>query len=544
MNSKIFFSILLFLACWACINNKEQPIKHRSIFNCDGTDLLGNHMFNRRPLSLADVNAYVDSYANTQVTTFMMCSGSDYTYYRSKYGRVLGDDRNGTLNCGKDTAMYRNLHDYFRNHLNLEKEGTDVVRAALQRAKRNKMETFITYRMNDLHFNDTTSRCPVEYTDFWLAHPQYWINEDCGWKSRGALNFSYKEVREQKLNMITEQIDKYGELIDGYELDFMRFPIYFKNDSGTINAPLMTELVTAVKVKLDELSAKRGRKILLSVRVLSDVDFCLKMGLDVKEWMRLGLLDFVTASIFFNGDIAIPVAKFKSDMGETSIPVYASIENGGYSPRQAFSHGIYRGMASHILAQGADGVYLFNYFIDEYFSTYKSNLHLEDGGYVCKVIAPGLLNEMGLLETLRKRNKIVGLDDGGSGAYGFKSKSPLPLVCPKGEQVAASIFVGDDVSQDVPEEAILFLRANRAANFELSVNDTKVDQQKPEYVRLFDRAQNLHQDEVVSAFIVPATCLKHGDNIITVRSLTDFSFSIKRVELALKYGDVKTNGYF
>ena len=68
--------------------------------------------------------------------------------------------------------------------------------------------------MNDLHFCDTTTRCPIEYTDFWLAHPQYWLNEDIGWKSRGALNFSFKEVREQKLNMIKEQIDKYGELLN------------------------------------------------------------------------------------------------------------------------------------------------------------------------------------------------------------------------------------------------------------------------------------------------------------------------------------------
>ncbi len=522
---------------------KGHPLRHRLIFNCDGTDLLGNPMFNRRLLSVADVNAYVDAYANTQVTTFMMCSGSDYPYYRSKYGRVFGDNRNGLLNCGTDTAGYRNLFSYYQNHLNLEKAGTDVIQAALRRAKEKKMETFISYRMNDLHFCDTTTRCPIEYTDFWLAHPQYWLNEDIGWKSRGALNYSFKEVREQKLNMIKEQIDRYGELIEGYDLDFMRFPTYFKKDSGVVNAPLMTELVKAVKAEIDGLSVRKGKKILLSVRIPPDWDFCLQKGFDVKEWIRQGLVDFVTIGIFFNGAV-IPVAKFKSQLNEPSVPVYASTENGGSSPRQPFSHGIYRSMASHILAQGGDGIYLFNYFVAEYYSTYKSKLYLEDGGNVCKVIAPGLLNEMGSLETLRKRNKIYCMDDGCSAEWGYKPDTKLPLMLSSDNQDYVTLFIGDDTKRDIPEEAILFLRTNHPAQMEIMVNGVKVETQKPEYVNLFDRAQNLRKDEVVYAFIVPVSCLQQGDNQVSFRSVFNDPFAVKRVEIALKYGDVKTHGYF
>lgn len=57
-----------------------------------------------RPLSVEDAKAYIEVVTNTQVTTYMICSGSDYPYYRSKYGREFGDDRNGTLDCGLDTA--------------------------------------------------------------------------------------------------------------------------------------------------------------------------------------------------------------------------------------------------------------------------------------------------------------------------------------------------------------------------------------------------------------------------------------------------------
>lgn len=527
-------------------SQKEQPINHRLIFNCDGTDLLGNFMFGQRPLSLADVNAYVDAYANTQVTTFMMCSGSDYTYYRSKFGRVLGDDRNGTLDCGCDTANYKYYKSYFQNHLVLEKEGTDVIETSLRRAKADKMETFISYRMNDLHFADTTLNCPIVFTDFWRAHPEYWINENYEWHSAGALNFSHKEVRLQKLNMITEQLEKYGDILDGYDLDFMRFIVYFKSYEGVKNAPLMTDLVKAIKIKVDELSAKRGKKILLSARVPTDVDFCLKKGLDVKEWIRLGLLDFITIGVHYIGNPAMPVAKFKQSLGRLSIPVYASMEDGGYgySPREAYSHGKYRGMASHILAQGGDGIYLFNYFLMDYTFKYKSQLHLEEGGQLCCVKMPDLLFEIGSLETLRKRNKIYSLDNGSSAAYGYKPETPLPLDVSPGNNAVANIYIGDDTKKDVPEEVILFLRIKNSLQFDLSVNGMKIETQKPEYSRLFKMEIDLKDDEQVFVYLLPVSSLKQGDNEICLHSSGIETFKVKRIELALKYGDVKTHGYF
>lgn len=540
MKRYIFLFPILLLGSLACSSQKEQPARHRLIYNNDGTYALGNFMFHQRPLSVEDAKAYVDVVANTQVTTYMICSGSDYPYYRSKYGRVFGDDRNGTLDCGCDTANHKYMVSYYRNHLNLEKEGTDIIRVCLQQAKERKMEAFISYRMNDVHFNDTASHCPVEYTDFWIAHPEYWMNEDIGWKSRGALNFSFQEVREQKINMITEQLDKYGELLDGYDLDFMRFFVYFKSEEGEKNAPLMTDLVKTVRAEINELSAKRGKKILLSARVAPDLDFCLKKGLDIKEWVRQGLLDFITIGVHYTGNPALPVTKFKTGLGDSSIPVYATIESGGYNSRVPYSHGMYRGMASHIFAQGGEGIYLFNYLFDEYHV--KSNP--EAWSYASRVITPELLRELGSLETLQNRNKIYCLDDGGSAGYGYKPDTPLRLLVSLDSYVDAPIFIGDNTERDIPEEAVLFLRTDKPSEFELLVNGIKVELQKPEYVTLYDRAKNLSPKDRVYAFILPASCLKHGDNVVRLRSATPEKFITTRLEIALKYGDVETHGYF
>ena len=142
-------------------STKEYPNAFRIIHNNDGSDLLGNRWMNWRPLSVEDLNTCVDMVANSQVTTYMMCSGSDFFCVPSAYGRIMGDDKNGTLDCGCDTAQYNQFRKYHQNHLNLEKEGTDLIKATLSRTKEKGLETFITYRMNDLHFNDISTNSPI-----------------------------------------------------------------------------------------------------------------------------------------------------------------------------------------------------------------------------------------------------------------------------------------------------------------------------------------------------------------------------------------------
>ena len=542
--SVLILFLLLNMAVSSCTPHQKDNSKYRIIHNNDGTDALGNYWFHRRPLSVADLNAYVDMVANSQVTTFMMCSGSDFPYYRSKYGRLFCDDQNGKYDCGSDTANFRFMNRFFLNILNLEKEGTDLLEASLKRAKEDKMEAFITYRMNDLHFNDTTTHCPLFYSTFWYSHPEYWINDSTpGFNAPRALDFAHKEVREQKLNMITEQLEKYGDLIDGYDLDFMRFIVYFKLHEGRKNAPLMTQLVKDVRTIIDELSARRGKKILLSVRVPATIEICLDKGLDIQEWVKQGLVDFVSIGVHWRGNTSLPVAQFKNDLGKNDIPVYASIDDGGFRPRETYSHGMLRGMASHILSQG-DGLYLFNQYYGEYNSKYNGQLHLEDGGQVCRVTAPLLLQEMGSLETLKNRNKIYCLCDNSSDTYAMVIDSPLPLTVEGINKSVAAVFIGDDTRKTVPEESILFFRLNKEATCKVAVNGMVLTDEKPSYPHLYDKNRGIAPGEKEYAFLIPANCLKQGNNTVSFKSQDGAKIIVKRIDVALKYGDVQTHGYF
>lgn len=559
MNRTIARLLGLSLCCAAtlistlsCSSNKQQTAdRHRLIHNNDGSDALLNRWFGGTPVHKADIDRYVDMVAETpkgktQVTTFMMCTGSDFIYYPgSKYGRYFGDDLNGTLPYA-DSATKQLWQLAGQGVRNLQAEGTDVIKASLERAKMHGMEAFISFRMNDLHFADTASGNRATFPDFWFEHPEYWTHDTTqGWHSGQAFDFSYPEVRQHKLNIIKEQLERY-DMIDGYELDFMRFIVLFKTGEGREKAPLITEMVREIKHTIDSLSAVRGHKILLAVRVPVTVEGALDKGLDVKQWADEGLIDFVTIGVHWRGDTGIPVAKFRKEFGHNEIPLYASIDDGGYLPREFYSDGMYRGMASHILGEGADGVYLFNYYFGDLYNRQQNNLPLlEEGGLVRRTRTPELLNEIGSLATLQGRNKIYCMSDGVTDAYRALGAAQLPVAVSSGRATDLTVQIADSLKSYTPEEMILFLRTNRPANINLEVNGTKITEQKPEYVHLYDRDRGMRPENRMYAYILPAGSLHQGENTIRMVDETlDNYFVVERVEMALKFGDVKTHGYF
>ena len=244
--------------------------------------MLGNYWFGGRPLTVEDVNAAVDMVAGTQVTTYMMCTGSSAVYYPSKYSNMLGDDRGGTLKACYDSATYNLWRRYWDNEKRLEAEGTDMVSASLARARERGLETFITLRMNDLHFADTLSACKMAMEEFWLQNPQFWTNDpSIGYNSAGALDYAHPQVREHKLALIREQLERFGPLIDGVDLDFMRFFVYFRADEARSNSQIMTQFLCQVRSLVDSCATSLGRPLLLSARVAPTLAYNMEKGLDV-----------------------------------------------------------------------------------------------------------------------------------------------------------------------------------------------------------------------------------------------------------------------
>jgi hypothetical protein len=544
MNKKNLFiltAVIGLLSCGGCCCDKPSTAvsrhQQRLIFVSD-MDQPACYEYDGRLLALTDVHAFVDDYANTQVTTFMVHAGEQMPTYRSKYMRLVGDDDGGRLDCGTNTSLYNFFRRENRNILNLEKEGIDLVEAQLKLVKEKGMEAFLTFRVNDLHFTNPADGYTLTYTDFWLQHPEYWMNETFGWNTVGAYDHAHAEVRQYRLDIIFEQLERYGALIDGYDLDFQRFPVFFKTGEGAENASLMTEFVGRLKSRIDELSARYGKKILLTARVPIDPEFCRSEGLDVQEWIKLGLIDFLTVGHFLIADPNIAVAKFLKEWGDIPVPVYVSVDVEAYDdPHLLHSHGMQRGIASHIYAQGGDGIYLFNYFspADSTETGVKNN--------VCRNISRKLLSEIGSMETLRKRNKIFALDNGAAvNYYRYRGKAPLPLQVSSAGQTV-DIHVGDDIQADAPEQIILFLRTDRQDDAAVQVNGTAAVPLDDNCITLYNADVDLKQGRKVHAFAVPVAAVKQGTNTIGIRSQGD-DFNVLRLEMAVRYGDVTTHGYF
>jgi len=510
--------------------------KFRYIHNCDGTDLLGNFQNGHRPLSVADVNSYVDRFCEGGATTLMACSGSDFTYYRSKYGRISGDDLNGTLdNCG-DTMIL----SYYQNFLNLEAEGSDYIRCYLERVKKNGKEAFITYRMNDLHFNDPKIPVPVYASDFWKAHPEYHVGGDSyGWNSQGALNFAFPEVRQQKYNMIAEQLNLYGDVLDGFEMDFCRFVVYFPLGEGPANMDRMTSLVRKVRAKADSVGREKGHRILLTVRVPDTWVSCINNGLDVRTWVRDGLVDFVTLAVHWKGDPAIDVDLFRKESGiGKRIPVYATVDDGTYKPREQYTHSQMRGAASYALSHGADGIYLFNYFYDQHIA--GGGGPVVRNGLFSRSICPSLMKELGSLETLEGRNKSYSYYSANS-EYALGYKSPMPLHPSMNCDEELSFTIAD---RTLPRKAYLFYRATAGSHIGIIINGRELkhcpeDAGLPE---LFGRDKSISGFET-GIYIIPENLLLKGNNSVII-STSAVAVTIDKLELVLDYGDIAAHGLF
>ena len=105
----------------------------------------------------------------------------------------------------------------------------------------------------------------------------------------------------------------------------MRFFVYCKPGHGESIAPDMTQWMREIRKKVDEISIHKHKKILLTARVAPTLEANMSRGLDVRQWLKEGLLDFITIGIHLRNDPQIPVGTFKKELGkDLRIPLYAS----------------------------------------------------------------------------------------------------------------------------------------------------------------------------------------------------------------------------
>ena len=368
--------------------------KHRFIYNSDGGNMF---IYKEPPMSPEDVYSYVDEVVGTSVTSFFVSPNyGQPLLFPSEVTGMIGDnateeqeEKIQEIGPEKESSMERAI----LNLRGLVSQGQDPFGVILDRAKDQGLETFISFRLNEIH--NVQEPESLLLTDFWREHPDWRVGEEgdevgelyqeiigprvhpivSSW-FWGALNFAIPEVREYALAQLQECAERYPQA-DGIEIDFQRFPIYFKQGEEKEHIGTMTDWLREVRKVVDEVSKKRGRPLLLSARILAKPEQNLGIGLDPETWAKEGLLDFMVVSHYLRNDYTLPIDEFRKIVLE-GYPLYASIE---VEPtREKFLE-----IARPLWEKNPDGIYLFNFFTSR------------EGG---REPPFDLLNQLGYAETL------------------------------------------------------------------------------------------------------------------------------------------------
>ena len=343
--------------------------KRRYIYNCDGNNTF---IYDDYPMLPEDVNKYVDEVADNSVTTFFMSchTGMDMNY-PGEAGRLVGlrptEKEAETWSKPEETKRGSGDRAVVNMHA-LVNAGHDPLGLMLQRSIDRGMETFVTFRPNEVHCVDEPPSSLL--SEFWLAHPEYHVGTPCeelpdlhkeilgpvspvvrNWIP-GGLDFAEKDVRDYTFAQIRELCERYP--IDGIDIDFQRFPIYFRFGQEAEGVPVMNQWMREIRAMVDEVGKKRGRPLLLSVRIMAKPDQNLKLGLDPFTWAKEGLLDMVIVSHYLRNEYPLPISEYR-ELFPPELPLYASIEYESTRER-------YRELARELWAAGVDGVMLFNFF--------------------------------------------------------------------------------------------------------------------------------------------------------------------------------------
>ncbi len=335
----------------------DGPPKYRIVYNDDGIGPLQKARYSRTgPVTAEDyVEATIGPLRGTPVDAYLWCPGHDLTLvHDTKSGEFYGHN----VSTFGDTFMAA-YHDTPRE---LIEAGHDPLRLVADAAHDADMDVFATVRMNDLHamkpdMGEALSEFKKEHPEYLVRDPRVSVSPGTYERAEQfALNHIFSEVRKVRLNMIAELAENYP--IDGIDMDFMRFPVYFPQPESYAQRHTLTEFVGRIRESLNSIGAARGRKLMLTARVPDTLEAGLRSGLDVRRWLRQGFLDSVAIGGGYY-EFGSPFSEMSTVAHDFGVPAYAclSTSNSQYAHDQSKM----RGAAFRAWTSGVDGLYLFNY---------------------------------------------------------------------------------------------------------------------------------------------------------------------------------------
>lgn len=388
-----------------------------------------------RARSEALLRMNIGALADTPVKTFVFCvgMGGDLMYYNTTVASRVGwrkspDEKPGSL-----------MEKRMENARVCLAQGADAVRTAGEAAKRLGLRFIPSLRMNDAHFMADPDAHAMT-SEFWLQHREEYRIKDSPLDFQPAygnlLDFSHAAVRQLRLDTVDEVLTRNRDLVDGFELDFNRFQVFFPKGRAAAGAPLITAMVRQVRARLDALAKETGRPMSLFVRVPPSVADCTTAGLEVETWIREHLVDLVSPAQIMTLAWDMPIADLIALGKQHGVAVYPSLyprnswrlvfpgktgadRYAGASLSRDVTLEEIRGAAAVYRGLGADGFYLFNFY-----NAFGAQRPHDESLY-------RVFRDLARPEALVGRAKVFGVTKSyyhdGPGSYAYRKQLPAKL---------------------------------------------------------------------------------------------------------------------
>ena len=388
--------------------------------------------------------------AETQVGTIswsVLCGQFDAPAYDSKVQPIYGDAQG---------APVKYWHRVTENIKTLTREYRCPLHLVCDFSHGHDMEAFASVRMNDVHdsFMDANAM-----TIWKRTHPEFMVN------IRGTLpefelyttaqDFSHEAVRQRKLEIIEEICQRYD--VDGFELDYIRHPVLFSRrmhgePCTADEIDIVTSMMEKIRSLTDAAAKRRGRPLLIAVRVPDTFTTSLDNGMDASVWLGRDLIDILIVGGGY-APWSLPVETWVEEAKPYGVPVYPCVNLGKESLP------LVRGLASNWYRAGARGLYFWNLGTPFEFMTGDELIEARHRCYAC-------VHEVGDADMSVGKDKLFSVDSATGGILPYYAHLSAPRLLPIESKRGAlrtgvigrlPLIVGDDVGSHPPTRATLNL---------------------------------------------------------------------------------------
>ncbi|OAM88668.1 hypothetical protein AW736_15640 [Termitidicoccus mucosus] len=175
--------------------------------------------------------------------------------------------------------------------------GGDILGVFIDECHKNNVAALISFRCNDGHHQERTwdEKVPGEVAHalnrFYVEHPEYRLGPPPSRLMKDRVhNWLIPEARAHKERMLAEIVEIYPAL-DGIELDFLRHPYYFPDDTPmAVRVEVMCDFIGKIRILLEQASAKNneGHRYLGARIPVNEAEWR-DIGLDPDAWRKAGI---------------------------------------------------------------------------------------------------------------------------------------------------------------------------------------------------------------------------------------------------------------